>query len=129
LLAARPAGFGAGVAIYDEGGAPQQSGVLPYVTVGAGTQIPAHTMGPDGSARYGWNCTLQIKAVSQNSEASVLAIMSEVAKALPDGKELTLSGYANAWADEFTLQPTLIEILAGVVTRSAPAIVRVRCHD
>jgi hypothetical protein len=31
--------------------------------------------------------------------------------------------------EEFTVVPTLIESVAGVVTRSAPAIVRVLCHD
>src|SRR5688572_23678811 len=121
--------IGGGPAIYDDGETAVQGAKLPYLTIGAGTQIPIHTMGPEGSSRYGWNCTLQIKAVSQGPEATGLAIASEVAKALPDGKELTLTGYANAWAEEFTVQPTLIETIAGVTTRSVPAIVRVKCHD
>jgi len=115
-------------AIYDEGSVPQSS-VMPYLTIGAGTQVPWHTMGAIGTARYGWNCTLQIKAVSQAGEAVGLAIMSQVAAALPDGVALTLAGYGSAWAEEFTLHPTIITTLAGVTTREWPAIVRVFCHD
>ena len=116
-------------AVYDEGETAVQNAKLPYLTVGAGTQIPMHTMGPNGSPRYGWNCTVQVKGVAQGSETSLLAIMSEVAEVLYDGRDLGLAGYATSWCEEFTIQPTLIEILAGVVTRSSPVIVRVKCHD
>ena len=128
LLATKSIGSGA-PAVYDEGEAAVQGARVPYITVGVGTQIPFHTMGPEGSARFGWNCTVQIKGVSQGAELAGLAIMSEVAKALPDGKELTIAGYSNAWSEEFIMQPTIIEQVAGVTTRSAPAIVRVMCHD
>lgn len=120
--------LGGAPAVYDEGGVPQAS-ALPYVTVGAGTQVPDHTMGPLGSARFGWNCTVQVKAVGTGNEASGLAIMSQVAAVLYDGRDLGLTGYSNSWCEEFTVQPTLIETVAGVVTRSWPAIVRVKAYD
>lgn len=120
--------LGGAPAIYDEGSVPQGS-AMPYLVVGAGTQIPWHTMGVEGTARYGWNCTLQIKAVGQGTEASGLAIMSQVAAVLSDGRELSLAGYGSSWAEEFMLQPTIITMLAAVTTREWPAIVRVLAHD
>ena len=125
LLATKPLG---GPAIYDEG-AVAQGAAMPYLTIGAGTQVPWHTMGVVGSARYGWNCTLQIKAAGQGTEASGLAIMSQVAALFHDGKELSLAGYGSSWAEEFTLQPTIVTTLAGVTTREWPAILRVLAHD
>lgn len=120
---------GGAPAVYDEGEPAVQGAAMPYLTVGAGTQIPMHTMGPDGSSKYGWNCTVQVKAVSKGTESAGLAIVSQVAVALPEGRDLNLAGYYSSWCEEFTLQPTLIESVAGVVTRSSPAIVRVKCHD
>jgi hypothetical protein len=100
--------IGGAPAVYDEGEAAVQGATLPYVTVGAGTQVPFHTMGPVGSARYGWNCTVQVKAVSQGTEAASLAILSQVAVALYEGRDLGLAGYATSWVEEFTVVPTLI---------------------
>jgi hypothetical protein len=126
LIAVKP--LGGTPAIYDDGSAPQAA-TMPYLTVGAGTQNPWHTMGEPGSARYGWNCTLQIKAVGQGNEASGLTIMSTVATALREGTPLTLAGYGAAWCDEFQMVPTLITVQAGVTTREWPAILRVYCSD
>jgi hypothetical protein len=119
--------IGGGPAVYDEGEQAVQYAALPYLTIGAGTQIPDHTMGPGG--RYGWNCTVLIKSVSKGTEGAGLAISSQVAQVLYDGRDLNLAGYGSSWCEEFTVQPTLIETIAGVLTRSSPAIVRVRCHD
>ena len=126
LISTKP--VGTGPAIYDDGSV-LQAATMPYLTVGAGTQVPWHTMGEAGSARYGWNCTLQIKAVGQGSEASGMAIMSTVFTALREGTALTLSGYATAWCDEIEMFPTLVSIQAGVTTREWPAILRVYCSD
>ncbi len=120
--------LGGAPAIYDEGAVPQSS-LMPYLVIGAGTQVPSHTMGMQGTARYGWNCTLQIKAVGQVAEASGLAIMSQVATVLYDGRELNLAGYGSSWAEEFIVHPTIVTQLAGVTTREWPAIVRVFAHD
>lgn len=120
--------IGGGPAIYDEGSVPQTS-TMPYLTIGLGTQIPWHTMGEVGSLRYGWNCTLQIKAVGQGSEASGLAILGEVAAVLYDGRELNVPGYGSSWCEEFNVEPTLVTVSAGVTTREWPAIVRVLVHD
>src|SRR5678815_4682014 len=68
-------------AIYDDGSVPQSS-LMPYLTIGLGTQVPWHTMGMSNTGRYGWNCTVQIKAVGQGSEASGLAIISQVVAVL-----------------------------------------------
>jgi hypothetical protein len=114
-------------AIYDEGEVAVQGSGVPYLVVGSGTQVPEHTMGPGG--RYGWNCTLQIKAVGKGSEAQVLGVMSQVGAVLYDGRDLTLAGYTEAWCSDYVIVPTLIENVSGVVTRSVPAIVRVQCHD
>jgi uncharacterized protein DUF3168 len=116
-------------AIYDEGAVPQSS-AMPYLTIGAGTQVPWHTMGMANMARWGWNCTVQIKAIGQGTEASGLAIMSQVAAVLYGGRELSLAGYGSSFIDdEFTVQPTIVTTLAGVTTREWPAILRVYCHD
>lgn len=126
LLSTKPVGGGA--AIYDEGSV-LQSATMPYLTIGAGTQVPEHRMGAIGSAKHGWNCTFQIKAVGQTSEAAGLTIMSKVAGALPDGLSLGLAGYGSSWVEEFTLQPTIVTTVAGVTTREWPAILRAQCHD
>lgn len=115
-------------AIYDEGAVPQGS-AMPYLTIGAGTQVPFHTMGAPNDPRYGWNCTLQIKAVGQGNEASGLAILSAVVGVAYDGRLLNLPGYGSSWCDEFTVQPTLVTTVAGVTTREWPGILRVICHD
>lgn len=126
LLAVKP--IGTGPAIYDDGSVPQAA-TFAYLTIGAGTQTPDHAMGEDGLARFGWNCTLQVKAVGQGSEASGLAIMSEVAKALKPGTALTLAGYTRAWVEDFVLFPTLVSTEAGIVTRQWPAILRAIASD
>lgn len=131
LLHPAPQGFGSGPGIYDEGNAPQLApkDVMPYLTVGAGTQNPLHTMGPAAAAKWGWNCTIQIKATGQMLESAGLLILSRVAGLLYDGRELSVTGYATAQCADFTVQPTLHQTLAGVVTREFPAILRVYVHD
>jgi Protein of unknown function (DUF3168) len=124
LLASRPMSYGGGPAIYDEGAVPQTA-AMPYLTIGAGTQIGFHSMGP----AYGWNCTLQIKASGQGTEAEGLAIMSAVLAVLPPGRLLDVPPFASAWCDAITLQPTIITLLAGVTTRGWPALFRVYVHD
>lgn len=122
---------GTGPAIYDDG-AVLQAATMPYLTIGAGTQNPWHTMGDANDPtvkRYGWNCTVQIKAVGQIAEAAGLAIMGKVATAAKEGTALTLPGYDSAWCDEFQVVPTLITVQAGVTTREWPAILRVYCSD
>lgn len=120
--------IGATPAIYDDGELAVQNATMPYIVVGGGTQNPDNTFGAAGSARYGYNCTLQIKAVSQGSEAGGLAIMSKVAAALYDGLDIGISGY-HAWCDERVLQPTIITVQTGAVTREWPLILRVRAYD
>lgn len=120
-LSVKPLG---GPAIYDEG-AVVQAATMPYLTIGAGTQNPDNRL----ASTVGHNCTFQIKVVGQISEAAGLAILSHVAAVLSDGRELTLAGYSSAWCEEFSVQPTIIEQLAGVTTRSWPVIVRVRAYD
>ena len=120
-------------AIYEEGSVPQSAtstvGWLPYLTIGAGTQIPAHTMGPANTAKYGWNCTFQVKGVGQVSEAAGAAIRSQVAVVLYEDRDLNLAGYGSSWVEEFTAHPTIVTIQAGVTTREWPVIVRAQCHD
>lgn len=129
LIASAPVGLGAGPAVYADGAVPQGA-VFPYLTMGAGTQVPRHTMGSASMARWGWNCTLQIKAAGQGQgEDQGLAIMDAVGKVLYEGRELTVVGYATAYCDEWVLQPTIVTTLAGVTTREWPAILRVFCHD
>lgn len=131
LLATKSTAQGGGPAIYNEGAVPQGA-PLPYLTIGAWTQIPFHSLTPDGDA-YGWNCTGQIKAVGQlsatYSESSLMALLSKVFAVLPQGLRLTVSGYGSAWCDEFTLQPTLKSVINGVTTFELPAILRVYVHD
>jgi hypothetical protein len=110
--------------VFDDGAVPL-NWATPYVTIGAGTQIPAHLFGP----RYGWNCTVQIKAVSTGSDAETLAILSAAMGLLYHGRVLTVAGYSAAQCDEFTVHPILTSAVAGVTTREAPGILRVRVTD
>lgn len=121
--------IGGAPAVYDEGETAVQNARMPYVTVGAGTQVPMHTIGPEGSAKYGWNCTVQVKSIAQGRESEALAITSRVAAVLYEGRDLNLSGYSTSWCEEFAVSATFPEIVAGVPTWSAAAIVRVKCHD
>lgn len=132
LIGTKPIAPG-GPAIYDDGAVPQAAtstdGWRPYLTIGAGTQVPRHTIGPHGSAKYGWNCTFQVKAIGQISEASGGAIVTQIAAVLYDGRDLNLAGYESSWTEEFTSHPTIITTVAGVTTREWPVIVRAQCHD
>lgn len=126
LISTKP--IGGTPAIYDDGSVPQAA-TMPYLTIGLGTQNKSHTMGEQGLPRYGWNCTVQIKAVGQGAESSGIDILSKVAAVCYEGKELNLAGYTYSYCDEFTVEPTLVTTLAGVTTREWPAILRVYCHD
>lgn len=127
-LAVRPTPRGGGPAIYDDGDVPSGA-TFPYLTIGAWTQTKFHTMAPDGSAGYGWNCTGQIKAIGQLSggknEATLANVMSAVFAALPHGLGITVAGYSKSWVDEATLQPAIKTTLNSVVTIEVPAIFRV----
>lgn len=123
LLGKEPfAGAGVnGKGVYDEGAAPQAA-VFPFVTVGAGTEVPFTTHGSRG-----WNCTVQIKVIGQGSEAAGLAIvaaLSDLLFPLPR-RRLTVAGYSDTWVDDFSVVPSLTETVAGVATKSWPVIVRV----
>lgn len=120
LLASKPSTLGGGPAIYNDGEVPQGA-TMPYLTIGAWTQIGFHSMG----SGYGWNCTGQIKAVGQRTEDPLLTVMSRVFALLEHGQALTVTGYTQSWTDEFTLQATIKEVLAGVTTFHVPAILRV----
>lgn len=123
LLSTKP--LGASVpAIYDEG-AVLQAATMPYLTIGAGTQNPDNRL----NSAIGHNCTFMVKAVGKLSEANGLTIMSKVAAVLYEGRSLALLGYSDAWCEEFTVQPTIQEIIGGEIVRSWPAIVRVRAYD
>ena len=128
LLATKPPSKGGGPAIYAHGDVKQGDGTLyPYLLIGAYTQVRDHRMSP-GAGGYGWNCTLQVTAVGQKSEAQLFTITNEVFAVLPDGGRLDVAGYGSAWADEFTVVPTLMELHSGVTTYRVPAVLRVRVH-
>lgn len=137
LIGTKSVGMGGGPAIYDEGSAQQDyfkapvgtAAPKPYLTIGAWTQVPDHSMGPVGSARFAWNCTGMVKVVGQGDEASGVAIRTQIAAVLYDGRDITLAGYTYAWTEEFTGHPTIVTLQAGVTTREWPAIVRVKCSD
>jgi hypothetical protein len=126
LLATKKAALGGGPAIYAEGTVPQDR-LFPYLTIGAWTQVGAHTLGI--TEHNGWNCTGQIKAVSQTSEAAARSVMSKVFAVLYEGRRLSVSGYGSAWCGEFNLQPVLITAVAGITSYELPAILRVGVHD
>jgi hypothetical protein len=125
-LGTKPAAQGGGPAIYDDGspGLDAYTGVAgwsPYVTLGAGTQVPFHAMG----GGFGWNCTVQIKPAGQVREDQGLLILSAVITCLTPGRDLIVPGYTSAWIDEVVVQPTIVTQQAGVTTREWPAIQRV----
>lgn len=124
LLASKPSSQGSGAAIYPDGEV-YQGQTFPYLTIGAWTQVPDHRLSP-GTDGYGWNCTGQIKANGQKAEAPLLAVMNQVAATFPEGTRLTVSGYGSASIGEFSLQPAIKVIEAGVTVIGVPAILRVR---
>lgn len=123
LLASKPTARGGGPAIYTDGDVAQGA-TFPYLTIGAWTQVPYHSLSPD-STGYGWNCTVQIKAVGQRSQAQLAAILSEVFGLLPHGSRLSVNGYTGVWCDEMNIQPAIKTTLAGLTTYEIPAILRV----
>lgn len=129
LITTKATALGGGPAIYDDGTAPQGA-TMPYVTIGAWTQTPEHTLVPNGVG-YGWNCTGQLKAVGQNrsSEDPIRRIMSRIFTLLYQGRRLSVAGYGSAYCDDFVLQPTLKTIVSGVITFEVVAILRVIVHD
>lgn len=128
LLATKPTARGGGPAIYTDGDVPSGA-TMPYLTLGAWTQIGQHSLTPGSPSGYGWNCTGVVKVIGQRTEASLFAVMSQVFAALPHGEGLTVTGYGSGWVDEFNLQPTLKMTLAGLTTYEVPAIVRVYVFD
>lgn len=122
LLATKPTPKGGGPAIYDDGDAPDGQ-LFPFLTIGAWTQVPNHNFAPDGDG-YGWNCTVQIKAIAQR-QADLYPVLNAVAGVLQHGLKLSISGYPSSWCDELNVQPMLKVILAGKTTYELPAILRV----
>jgi hypothetical protein len=122
--------------IYPEGAVPAGA-VKPYLTIGAGTQIPDHRMGKPTDPKWGWDCTIQLKAVGTGAgEEENTAILDLVGRILYEGLDLEVVGggspgvaYGSAWCDEWSVQPTLVYVDAGITIRETPAILRVRVHD
>lgn len=123
LIAVKPAAKGGGPAIYADGDVPSGQ-TMPYLTIGAWTQVPFHRLSPDADG-YGWNCTVQIKAVGQRSENQLFSVLNEVFAIFPHGEALDVAGYSTAWLDEFNVFATIKTTLAGVTTYEVPAILRV----
>lgn len=123
LLASKPAPKGGGPAIYDDGDVAQGQ-LFPYLTIGAWTQVPDHSLG----ASWGWNCTVQLKVVAQR-QALLQPVLSALMGLVEDGTKFDLTGYGSAQFAEMNVQPVLRETLAGVPTYSLPAILRVYVHD
>jgi hypothetical protein len=86
--------------------------------------VPFNSLSP-GTDGYGWNVTVQIKAVGQKTEAPLYAVMNQVAKALPNGDMLTVSGYSSGQIAELIPQAALKTVQSGVTTVELPAILRV----
>jgi hypothetical protein len=107
-------------AVYDDGAAPQ-GGSYPLIVVGAGTSVQASSLGSRG-----WNCTVQIKPIAQSTTTvqAIVTALSTLLMPIPP-RTLTVAGFTSCWVDDFTEQPALIEVIAGVPTRSVPIIVRV----
>jgi hypothetical protein len=122
LIATKRAALGGGPAIYTDGDVPQGA-TIPYLTLGAWTQVPFHNLAPDTSG-YGWNCTVQIKAVGQRSQ-DLYDVLSAVVSLLPQGQAVAVTGYTSSWCDELTVHPMLKSTLAGVTWFELPIILRI----
>ena len=123
LLASKSTARGGGPAIYTDGDVPQGA-TFPYLTIGAWTQVPFHSLSPSGTG-YGWNCTVQIKAVGQRSQTALFTILSNVIGLLEHGTQLTIDDYTSVWCDEVSIQPVLKSQVGAIVTFEIPAILRV----
>lgn len=115
----KPSARGGGEAIYDDGDSPQGQ-TFPYLTIGAWTQVPFHNLG----SNYGWNCTVQLKAIGQRIPA-VQTLMDAAISVLPEGLRFDVTNYGDAQMGEVNVQPMLKEVIAGVPVFSLPAIFRV----
>jgi hypothetical protein len=123
LIASKPAAQGGGPAIYPDGEV-YQGQTYPYLTIGAWVAVPFNSLSP-GDDGYGWNVTVQIKAVGQKTEAPLYAVMNQVAKALPNGSALTVSGYSSGQVAELVPQAAIKTVQSGVTTVELPAILRI----
>src|SRR5688572_4561222 len=74
LLAIKPASKGGGAAIYADGDVASGQ-TFPYLTIGAWTEVPYNRFSP-GTDGYGSNCTVQIKAIGQRSEAQLFSVLT-----------------------------------------------------
>lgn len=130
LLASSPGAWAGvnGKAVYDDGAAPQPtqasplSTLTPWLTVGAGTEVPFVTF-----RSRGWECTVQVKVTWQGPEATGQAIVRALSSLLVPASPLylTVTGFTSSWVHELAPQQTLLSTIGGVVTRECPVILRV----
>jgi hypothetical protein len=127
LVASKPASQGGGPAIYADGES-YQGQTFPYLLIGAWELVPLNNLSP-GDDGFGWNITLQIKAVGQKTEAPLYAVINQVAKSLPNGSALTVSGWSFGQIAELVPHSPIKTVQAGVTTVEIPAILRVRVYS
>jgi hypothetical protein len=130
LLAVTPSQYGSGPAVWAEGAVPQDATKnVPYLTLGAETEVPSNTMGPSALPKFGSVVTIQIKALTTTrGDDAGFAIMSRV-KALLDGTSLAVAGYGTAFAEFDSPVPAYLEAIGNVVHRHHPMIFRVQVHQ
>jgi hypothetical protein len=100
-----------------------------YLTVGKGTEQPAHTMGADTLLKWGANCTIEIAARSQDtSDLPLLNLISRV-KVLFEGQLLVVTGYGSVVVEVDSVPGIFTEVVDGRETRTQPLILRVQVHE
>lgn len=127
-LATVPAGYGGGPSIWAENAVPQTAS-LPYLTLGAPTEVPWNTMGPSDLPKFGSIGTFQVKALSKEMGDDGNYARIGFVKATLDGIMLTVPGYNTAFCEFDSLPSPYTETIGGIIVRELPIIFRVLVHQ
>lgn len=129
MIATAPSAVGGGPAVYAENAVPQTTATFPYLTIGAPTEVPFNTMGPNDLAKWGSSTTFMVKAFSkETADDGNYARIGRV-KTILDGATLTVTGYPMAFCEFETAAEPFIESVGGVLIRQFPAIFRATVHQ
>jgi hypothetical protein len=124
-LADVPATFGSGPAVYGEDSVAPKA-TFPYVTVGAPTEIPMNSFGPDGG---GAECTVQVKPCSILPANDEVLAIGALIQGILDGADLVVTGFGGAECNFELLQHVPPENIRGVLVRQLPLIYRIHLSE
>jgi len=109
---------------------PQPNAAFPRVEIGGFSALPMNCMGPRTGAKWGWQVSGQVKALSTApGELEGQTILAHVVRLLHfPATMLAVGGYMDVEC-QVTLEPSYPEVVNNVIVRHFPAIVRVELHE